>query len=81
MSIDNLLLYGIGAILFLAAIAASFFMFSEVIELVRDVVRNRFGPSDDYDEGGSSSGRRIVPFRDRGTVERLIAYFTRHDRR
>lgn len=80
MPFENVGLYGIGAFLFLVAIATSYFMFSEVIQLLRDIVRNRMRAPDDYDEGSARPIRQIVPFRDRGTIERLIAYFTRRDR-
>jgi hypothetical protein len=80
MPVQDLALYGIGAVLFLVAVAVSFLIFSEVIQLVRDIIRNRNRTTDDYPQG-SAPPRRITPFRDRGTVERLISYFTRQDRR
>jgi hypothetical protein len=81
MPFDDLVLYGISAVLLISAIVASMFMLVEVVRLFRDFVRNRDRASGGRDEADFTGGRRIVPFRDRGTVERLIAYFTRAEKR
>jgi hypothetical protein len=75
MSLDNLILYGIGAILFMMAVLATYFIVGEISQLARDILRNRGVASDQADDS-SAPRRRITPFKDRGTVERLIGYFT-----
>ena len=80
MPVQALAVYGIGAVLFLIAVAVSFLMFSEVVQLVRDIARNRNRLPGDHAQP-SAPPRRITPFHDRGTVERLIDYFTRPDQR
>jgi hypothetical protein len=76
MPLEDLALYAVGAVLLLGAVGAGFFILSEVISLLRDIFRN-IGQGESTYGGPLPAERRIKPFRDRGTVERLIAYFRR----
>jgi hypothetical protein len=79
MPLEDLALYAIGLILLIGAIGAGLFIALEVMSLLRDIFRDRRRE----DNGGAavSPQRRIKPFRDKGTVERLIAYFKRPDKK
>lgn len=75
MPLETLALYAVAGILLVGATTASFFIVSEVITLARDIARNRERAADDFGDRTTLPERRITPFRDRNTVERLIAYF------
>ena len=78
-SVDNVALLLISAILLLLASVATYFIVQEIIQLVADIGHNRALSIDDEEES-SGPQRRITPYRDRGTVERLIGYFSRQDK-
>ena len=75
-SVDNVALVLISAILLLLACVATYFIVQEIIQLVSDIGHNRALAVDDEDVSAEPS-RRITPYRDRGTVERLIGYFSK----
>jgi hypothetical protein len=49
----------------------------EVARILRDVVSNREPDMEELFGGQNQPGRRITPFRDRGTIERLVSFFRR----
>ena len=78
-SVDNVLLLLISAILLLLATVTTYFIVQEIIQLLADISHNR-ALSIDEEEEPAGPPRRITPFRDRGTVERLIGYFSKQDK-
>jgi len=76
---DNVVLVLISALLLLCAVVASYFIIQEIVRLVADIGENRAMSLEDEEESTDTS-RRITPYRDRGTVERLIGYFSKQDK-
>lgn len=79
ITFENVALAVIGVILLLLAVAATYVIIQEVIRLFADIGHNRDLAVDDEEEAAQPA-RRIKPFRDRGTVERLIGYFSKQDK-
>lgn len=75
MAFQTILLWGIAVVLTALAGVLGFFMFREVVRIMRDVVTNRAPRTDDLYGDVGEPARRITPFRDRGTVERLVDFF------
>jgi hypothetical protein len=72
-----LLLWAIAALLTLGAGGLGFLLVREVARILRDVVSNREPDMEELFGGQNQPGRRITPFRDRGTIERLVSFFRR----
>jgi len=74
MSVDQILLIVTSGVLTVLAMVASYFLGSEVLRALRDLLTARKRV---LNEGDLSDGpiRQITPFRDRETVQRIIEHF------
>ena len=72
MQLEQVLLLITAVALTLIALAAAYFLGGEIIRIIRDVTSRSPDSKDDQDEGWAGPLRRIIPFRDRKTVQRII---------
>ncbi len=80
MPFEEILLLFTAAILTVAALITGYFLGAEVLRILRDVTARR--PRSDESDAAYASGviRRIIPFRDRHVVQRIINYLEGQDK-
>ena len=72
MQLEQILLLVTAVVLTLVALGAGYFVGAEIIRIIRDVTSPSPDSDNGQDQGWAGSLRRIIPFRDRKTVQRII---------